>query len=327
MQISRRELARRAAALIAAGCASVAAFAQDYPSKPVKLVIGFGAGSSVDTTGRMVADKLGERWKQSIVVENRPGAGGNIASEAVARARPDGYTLLLTPATIAISPALYPRLSYDPAKDLLPVTQLSSMPHVLVAGPQVKADSIAELIQLGQSRALNFASSGAGGSDHIAGELFRFMTGTPMVHVPYKGGQQAMSDVIGGQVDIYFAGAPVTIPFIEARRIKALGVTTEQRVAAFTGVPTVAESGVAGYSVNAWYGLFAPRETPGAIAAQIARDVAAVLREPEIRRRLVSTGLEPIGSSPADFAAFVDGEYRKWADVVQKTRISLGERN
>jgi tripartite-type tricarboxylate transporter receptor subunit TctC len=296
---------------------------QAFPSHQVQLMLGFGAGSSSDNVARIVAERLREKWGQAVIVDNRPGAGANIAADLVAKAVPDGHTLLVTTSALAVSPSLYAKLSYDPFKDLTPVGQISSMPHVLVASQKLRANTMAELIAQAKAEPgkLNFASAGIGNSDHMSGELLEAMTGIKLVHVPYKGGQQAMTDTIGGMTDLYFAGLPVGLPMVKAGRVKALGTSGTHRAAALPDVPTIGET-VPGYTVDLWYGLFAPSGTPPDVVKRISADLAAVLKEPDVRAKFEKLGVEPVGSDPATFSAFFKSEYDKWRPIIQNAHIS-----
>lgn len=295
-----------------------------FPDRPVQIVLGFGAGSSIDNLGRLLAEGLRAKWGQSVVVENRPGAGGNLAADMVAKSAGNGHVLLLTTSTMAISPSLYKSLSYNPLKDLVPVTQLSSMPHALVANKALGADDVPALIALARRKpgVLTFGSAGIGNSDHMAGELFKSMTGVDILHVPYKGGQQAMIDVIGGTVDLYFSGLPGALPMIASDKVKALGTTGTARSPALPAVPAIAET-VPGYAVDLWYGVFAPSSTPSDLVETLARDIAAVLATPAVRAQFDKLGVQPVGSSPSVFQAFYQSEYEKWKAVIERTGLSL----
>lgn len=300
--------------------------APGWPTKPVRLLVGFSPGSSTDTVARVVAQKLQDAIGQPVVVDNRPGAGGNLAADLVAKAPGDGYTLLFANNGLAISASLYPKLPYDPRKDLTPVTQVTSMPHVLVATPSLPANSIKEFIDLAKANPgkYNFGSAGAGNSDHMAGALFNVMAGTDVVHVPYKGGPQAMTDTISGNVAIYFSGLPGALPMIKSGRVKALGVSSPKAAAALPSVPAIADT-VPGYEVNLWYGILAPAATPKEIVDRVAAEVAKVLAQPETQEKLTSLGVEIAGTSPAQFRTFFDAEIDKWARVVKSTGITVNQ--
>jgi|HigsolmetaGSP11D_1036233.scaffolds.fasta_scaffold03245_7 Uncharacterized protein conserved in bacteria len=290
----------------------------NYPSKPVKIIVGLGAGSSADIVARTVATGLSEKWGQPVVVENRVGAAGNIAADQVSRSN-DDHTLLLAQNAIAISASLYDNLSYDLRKDLKPVTQLTAMPHVLVVGQSVPANTLKEFLDLARAKpgALNFSSAGIGNADHMAAELLVTKAGVKMLHVPYTGGSQALNAAAAGDVQMYFPGLPVSMPLIKAGKVKALAVTSKQRSPALPDVPTVEEAGLPGYDTVLWYGLFAPKGVDDATLEKIARDVADVLARPDIKQKYEPNGIALVGSTPAEFKKFVDSEIDRWAAVVK----------
>jgi tripartite-type tricarboxylate transporter receptor subunit TctC len=298
----------------------IAANAQVYPAKPVRLIVPFAPGGGNDVIARLLGQKLSETWKQQVVVENRPGAGGNIGAELVAKAPPDGYTLLLGHTGVfAINPSLYPKLSYDSQKDFSPVSLLATAPLVLVVHPNVPANSLRELIALAKAQPgkLNYASSGSGTGAHLSGELLRSMAKVDLTHVPYKGTAPAMTDLMGGQVQMMFSVLPAVLPHIRSGKLKAIAVTGKQQTSLLPGVPTMAESGVPGYVSTLSYGVLAPAKTPDAVVKEINGQVAKVLATPEFRERLAFEGAEPLGGSPADFAAVIKAETEKWAKVVK----------
>ena len=303
--------------------AAGAAGAQGYPAKPVRVVVGFAPGSSSDVTMRILGPKLTELWGQSVIVDNRPGAGGNIAAEFVANAPPDGYTLLFPSASIAIAQSYYRKLQYNAVNDLAPVALASSMPNLLCVNPSLPVKSVRELIELAKSRPgeILYSSSGTGSSDHMATELFSYMTGVKMVHVPYKGGPQALSDVIAGQVVMIITGLPAALPQVRAGKVRAIGVTTAKRTPVVPEIPTVAEAGVPGYEHTLWNAMFAPVKTPAAVVSKISEDLARVVRLPDVQERFNTLGIEPVGSSPQQFDRFFRAEVEKWAKVVKATGI------
>ena len=305
--------------------AASAARAQTYPAKPVRILIGFTAGSSIDVVARILTPKLNEIWKQPVLIDNRVGAGGNVAADAVAKAAPDGYMLLNSNAGLAISAAFYRKLPYDALKDLRPITQVAAQPHILAANMSLPVKSIKDLIALARARPgqLTFASGGVGNSDHMAGELFRYMARIDMVHVPYKGGNIALNGVITGEVAMYFPGVPVVLPMIQAGRVKALAVTSAKRLAALPNVPTIAESGLPGYEVILWYGFFGPAGLPSEVATKIHGDLARVLKMPDVQEKLAGLGVEPVGSTPEAFGAFVAAEIAKWQKVRKATGLVI----
>jgi len=294
--------------------------ADRFPVRPVRIVVPFGPGGTSDVVTRIVAPGLGERWRQQVVVDNRPGAGGNIGSELVARASPDGYTLVMaTVATHGIGPSLYTKLPFHPVRDFAPISLLASTPSVVIVNPSVPAGSIKDLIALAQAKPgqLLFGSAGNGGSLHLSGELFNAMTGVKLVHVPYKGTAAALVDLMSGQIQLMFDTLPSAIPHIKANKVKALAVTSVSRVAALPELPTVSESGVPGYEVTSWYGPLAPAATPRTIVHKLQADFIHAANLPEIRQRLTAAGADTIASTSEKFRAFIESELAKWAKVVR----------
>jgi tripartite-type tricarboxylate transporter receptor subunit TctC len=320
-------LASRLAVGIVAGLALIApAKAQDYPSKPIRLVVPFAAGGATDVLARLVGERLTATLGQQVVVDNRPGAGGNIGSDIVARAEPDGYTILMgAVGTHAINPSLYPKMPYDPVKDFAPVTLVASVPNVLVVNPEVPANSVQELIDLAKAKPgeLNFASSGNGTSIHLSGELFKAMTGTDIVHVPYKGSGPAVTDLLGGQVQMMFDNMPSSLPHVKAGKLRALGVTSAKRSPALPEVPTIAEAGVPSYDATSWFGILAPAGTSEPVVTRLQGAIVQALGEPEMRQRMADLGAEPVGDTPAEFGQFIAAEIAKWAKVVNDAGVKL----
>jgi tripartite-type tricarboxylate transporter receptor subunit TctC len=305
------------AAVVAAGPAS--AIAQDYPTRPIKLIVPQSAGGGADILARTIGEKLGQSLGQAVVVDDRPGAAGIIGTDAVAKAAPDGYTLLMGAiSTHAINKSLYPTLSYDPVKDFTPVTLVATAPLVLVVHPSVPVSSTRDLIALAKAKPgqLFFGSAGSGNSTHLAGELFKTMAGVDLVHVPYKGATPAETDLMGGQVQVMFTSILSGLPHIKAGKMKALAVTSARRSSIAPELATVAETGLPGYDVNPWYGLFAPAGTPRAIVDKLNREVVRILQLPDVRQRFATLGAEPVGDTPAQFGAFVESEIAKWSKVV-----------
>jgi tripartite-type tricarboxylate transporter receptor subunit TctC len=298
-----------------------AGFAQTpFPEKPVRFVVGFTPGGPSDILARALGQKLADGWKQQIVVENRPGAGGNIAAEVVAKSAPDGHTWLLgNNSILATNQSLYRSLAYDPVKDFAPVALVAIQPNILVVNPGVQATSVRELIALAKSSPgqLNYASSGSGAAAHLAGELFKTMTGVDMVHVPYKGAQPALTDVIAGQAQLMFATSASVIPYIKAGRLRALAVTTAQRSASVPELPTVSEAGVPGFEAITWHGVVVPSATPAALIERLNRDIVAALAERDLRERLEALGAEVSAGTPREFAQYIAREIPKWAKVVK----------
>jgi tripartite-type tricarboxylate transporter receptor subunit TctC len=313
-----RALARVAlAAVLAAGPAG--AIAQDYPARPIKLIVPQSAGGGADILARTIGEKLSQSLGQSVVIDNRPGAAGIIGTEAVAKAAPDGYTLVMGAiSTHAINKSLYPTLPYDPVKDFAPVTLVATAPLLVVVHPSVPVNSTRELIALAKAKPgqLNFSSAGSGNSTHLAGELFKTMAHVDLVHVPYKGATPAETDLMGGQVQVMFTSILSGLPHAKAGKMKALAVTSARRSSIVPDLPTVAETGLPGYDVNPWYGLFAPAGTPPAIVDRLNREVVRILQLPDVKQRFATLGAEPVGNTPAQFAAFVDAEIAKWSKVV-----------
>jgi len=317
---SVRTLVRWCAACIGASLAADVA-AQTYPNRPLRWVIPFPPGGGADSLARIVGQRAGEALGQPIVIDNRGGAGGNIAAEVAAKAAPDGHTLLQANVAHAISASLYGRLPYDLARDFAPVTQLASIPFVLTLNASVPATSLAELIALAKTKpgALNYASSGSGGPSHLAMELFKSMAGVNLRHIPYKGGGLAVPDVISGRVQALFMTVAVALPHVTAGRVRALGVTSARRVPSLPGIPTMAEAGIPGYEVTTWFGVMAPQGTPPRIVGKLHAVFTQALAEPDVRERVANQGFAIAGSSPREFAAFVNAELAKWAAVVKSS--------
>ena len=305
-------------------CAA-AAWAQGYPAKPVRIIVGFSAGSTTDLIGRVLAGKLGEGLGQPAVVDNRPGAGANIAAELVSKAPPDGYTVLLANAGIATGATAYVKLNFNALRDFAPVTQVSATPHILVTHPSLPPKSVKELVAFTRARPgeLNFSSTGHGNSDHLAAELFSYMTGLKMVHVTYKGGPQALGDVMTGQIAMYFAGVPVALPLVKAGRVKAMGVTGAKRAAVLPDVPTIAEAGVAGYEHILWGMLLVPSATPKDIVARLNREAVKALAASDVRERYAGMGVEPAPSTPERASAYLRSETEKYAKVVKAIGLRI----
>jgi tripartite-type tricarboxylate transporter receptor subunit TctC len=311
------------AVLLAAGGA---AHGDDFPAKPARIVVPIGPGSSMDIVGRVLAQKLNEGWGQPVIVDNRAGAGGTIGADLVAKAVPDGYTVLFASSSFAISRAVFRKLPYDALRDFEPVTQISSRNNVLVVNVSSPVNSVRELVALAQAKPgrLSFGSGGGNGSsDHLAGELFKLLAHADIVHVPYKSGPQAQNDLIGGQITLYLGGIPVQLPMIKAGKVKALGTSGLKRSPALPDVPTIAEAGVPGYEVDVWYGLFAPRGTPKSVVTKISSAATRIMKSPELRERWSALGIEPAGTTPAEFRALFNTEIEKWAKVVKAARISM----
>ena len=308
-------------ALAAAGVATFVprrAGAEAYPSRPVRIVAGFAAGGGVDVTARLIGQWLSERLGQPIVIENRPGAGGNIGTEAVLKAAPDGHTLLLSTVPNAVNASLYDRLAFDFLRDSVSVAGIIRVPMVMLVNPSVPAANVAEFIAYAKANAdkVNMASAGNGSAPHMAGELFKVMAGVNLVHVPYRGQGPALSDLLGGQVEVLFAATPGTADYIATGKLRALAVTTAARAAVLPDLPVIGDT-VPGYEASQWYGLSAPANTPPEIVDRLNREINAALADPAMRNRFAAIGGEPLPGSPAAFAALIAAETGKWAKVVR----------
>lgn len=292
---------------------------QAYPSKAVRLIVPFAAGGSTDIIGRTLAQKLNELWGQPVVVDNRPGGSTVIGTDIVAKSAPDGHTLLVTPAPFTIVPSLLAKLPYDPHKDFEPITLINTTPLVVVVNPSVPAKTVKELIALAKSKPgmLNFGSSGSGGSNHLAGELFNAMAGVKMVHIPYKGNAPALSDLVGGHVDLVFNGLTSALPLIKSGKLRALAVTSLKRAGALSHMPTLDESGLKGFQAVAWNGLTAPARTPKEVINKLNADVLKVIKSPELAERLRSEGSDPVGSTVEQYSGFLQDEIAKWTKVIK----------
>ncbi len=298
---------------------------QEYPVKPVRVVVGFSAGGGIDLVARVTAQKLSSAFGQAVVVDNRAGASGNIAAELVAKSAPDGYTLLLGNSSLSISPAVFQKLAYDPVRDLTPISMVSSLPFVLAVHPSLPVRSVKELVALARAKpdALAYASAGAGTMSHLAMELMRLKTGIKVAHLPYKGSAPAAVGLMSGEAQCSFLGIPIAHAQIKAAKLRGLGVTAQTRSAVIPQVPTVQEAGVAGFEVLQWNGLFAPARTPQAVLDRLYRELAKALASPEVRQRLEAEGADPVGSAPSDFASFLRVEAEKWADVAKRSGTRL----
>lgn len=301
------------------------AWSQTYPVKPPRMLVGFSPGSTSDLIARVLATKMGEGLGQQVLVDNRPGAGANIAAELVAKAPPDGYTILFANAGIATGATAYVHLNFNALRDFAPVSQVSGTPHILVTNLSLPPRSVKQLIAFTRAHPgeLNFASTGHGNSDHLAAELFSYMTGLKMVHVPYKGGPQALSDVVSGQVAMYFAGLPVALPFVKSGKVRALGVTGAKRAGVLPDVPTIAEAGVPGYEHILWGMLLVPAATPKDIIARLNSEAVKALGTEDVRERYAGMGVDPVPSTPEQAAAYLRSETEKYAKVVRAIGLRL----
>jgi len=300
---------------------AVPAAGQNFPAKPVRFIVGLAPGGGTDTVARMVGQKLAQNIKQQVIVDNRPGASGNIAAELVAQSAPDGYTLLVTTASHVINPALYKKLNYDPIKDFAPVTQLTAQPYIFVVHPTMPAKNVKEFITLAKSHkdGLTYASSGAGLLGHLAMELLKSMANFEATHIPYKGAAPALMATISGEVDAFFPTIISGTPQVKSGKLRAIAVTTKERSPLLPNVPTVAEQGFPGYEVSGWYGLLAPAAVPKDVLAYLNTETVKVLRDPELKRRMGSQGAMPVGNTSEQFAAYMRSDAQKWAKVVKQS--------
>ena len=319
MSFPSRRRALCAVFCVALGAAAPAR-AEEFPSKPIRIVVPFAAGGGVDILTRALAQPLGERLGQQVLVDDRPGAGGNLGVDAVAKAPADGYTLVMaTTGTHTINPGLYPKLPFDAERDFKPVTLIASVPNLLVVNPALGVDSAAALVALAKSKpgALSFASFGNGASNHLSGEMLKSLTGIDVAHVPYKSAPQAVTDLMAGQTAFAFVNTPLALPHVRSGKLKALAVTGAKRSAATPEFPTMQEAGVPGFVVESWYGLMAPAGTPDAVIARLHKEVLAVLATPELREFFAKQGADVVTTTPAEFAAMVKTERARWAEVIR----------
>jgi tripartite-type tricarboxylate transporter receptor subunit TctC len=320
---------RSAALALALLCAHGPAFAQgaSYPARPIHLVVGFPAGGASDVAARALAQKMSERMGRPMIVDNRPGAASNIGADQVAKSAADGYTVLFGTISLAINPGLYPKLSYDPLKDLAAVSQVSSAPFLLVVNPKSPVNSVGELLALAKSKTgqakLDYATAGNGSGSHLFMELFASLAGIQLSHIPYKGAAPAMNDVLGGQVPLTFDNIITTLPLTKAGRLRALAVSSAQRSRAAPDIPTLSEAGVPGYDATSWFGLFVPAGTPPDIINRLYGETAEALKDAKVRDALLAVGSEPVGSSPQAFDAFFRAEVEKWAKVVREAKVRV----
>jgi tripartite-type tricarboxylate transporter receptor subunit TctC len=299
------------------------ALAQSYPTKPIRMIVAYPPGGGTDIVGRMVAQKLSENLGQTVVIDNRGGAAGNIGSEIAARSAPDGYTILMgNVAPNAINVSLYAKLGYDPVKDFEPVSLVASTPNILVVHPSLAVRSVADLVALARAKpaTLNYPSAGLGSSSHLAGELFDSIAAVKMVHVPYKGGGPALTDLLGGQVQLMFATMPAAMPHVRSGKLRAIAVTSVRRSQAMPELPTIGET-LKGYDASTWYGVLAPARTPRVIVTALHGEIVKVLGVAETRDRLLAQGFEPVGSTPGEFGAYIKSEISKWGRVIKAAGI------
>jgi len=294
-----------------------------YPDHPIRFVVPVAAGGGNDIVARLLAQKLTDAWGQSVVVDNRPGAATAIGAEIVARAIPDGYTIMLTSVSFAINAGMRKQLPFDPVRDFATITQVARVPQIMVVNPAVPAATLAEFIALAKAKPgqLNYASAGTGSSTHLAMELFMDMTGTKLNHVPYKGTAPGLTDVIAGHVQITFDAIPPTLPHVKSNRVRALAIGGTQRFPTLPDVPTLAEAGLPNYTFQSWFGIFAPARTPEAVVRTVNRELVRIIALPETRKAFVELGIEPVGTSPEDFGKYLRAEIARWSDVMRAHNI------
>jgi tripartite-type tricarboxylate transporter receptor subunit TctC len=315
-------LTQTGCALLALGIAAPVS-AQNYPSRPLRIVVPYAAGGSTDVLARMIGQKLTAFLGQSVIIDNRTGAGTLIATEIVAHAAPDGYTLLMATPPLTVAPALYARLPFDVERDFAPITNIAATSNVLVVHPAVPAQNVKELVALAKAQpgAYTFGSSGVGGASHLAVELFRSMAGIELVHVPYKGGSLAVTDLLGGRLTLMFANLTTVQSHIKTGRLRALAIGTAQRSLVVPEIPTVAAAGVPGYEANNWNGMVAPARTPRAVVERLQREIKAAVDAPDMREKLLQSAFEPIADTPAEFTRYLAAERVKWGRVVREARV------
>ena len=316
---------RRAGAAVAAMLlwAAGAALAQTYPDRPVRFIVPYPPGGGTDVIARIVQERFQHALGQPIIIENRGGAAGSIGTDVVAKAAPDGYTVLFTLSSHTINPSIYPKLPFNTVKDFEPIGTVASLPQILVANPQLPANTVAELIALAKAKpdSLSFASVGNGSPGHLAGELFKLRTGVKMTHVPYRSGGPAVTDVMGGQVPLLWVSIPAAAQFVKAGKLKALAVSTLKRSAAFPDVPTMQEAGVADFEVDSWYAMFVPMKTPKPVIDKLNQALNTIVHEPDIRDKLLAQGSEGVGGTPQALAKVVDVELVRWAKLAKDANI------
>jgi tripartite-type tricarboxylate transporter receptor subunit TctC len=317
----RRSLLASVSLLLAASTAG----AQDYPTRAIRIVVPFAVGGGADIIARLVGQKLSESLGQPVLVDNKPGAGGNIGADIVAKASPDGHTLLMASSALVINPSLYAKVPYDAIRDFKPITQPALLPNILVVHPSVPAKTVPELIAHAKAQAgkLSYASAGAGTGTHLAGELFKLQTGVDMVHVPYKGGGAVINDLLSGQVALTFATLPSVIQFVQDGRLRALAMTTKNRWPGLPDVPTLSQAGVRDFEISTWIGLLAPAKTPDDVVNKLHREVVRIVQLPEVRERFATLGMVPVGDTPAQFAEHIRSELPKYEKLVKASGAKI----
>lgn len=315
----------KAISLAAMTLAASSAMAQAYPDKPIHIVVTFTTGGAPDIIARLIGEKLTAAWGQPTIIDNKPGAGGNTGADSVAKAAPDGYTVVVgTVGTHSINGALYKKMPYDMVKDFTPITLLATTPNMLVVNNDVPAKNVKELIAHGKKDGkLTFASSGSGTSIHVSGELFKSMTGMPMEHIPYKGRAGAIPDLLGGRVTMMFDNMPSSLPLVKEGKLRAIGVTSAKRSAAAPDIPTIAEQGLPGFEAVSWFALFGPANMPKAVTDKLSAEVGKIMKSPEVSKKLLDIGLEPAPGTPAELAAYQQREITKWAKVVKDSGATV----
>ncbi len=317
---------RRPLIILIAGIAAGAAHAQNFPSKPIRMIVPFTPGGSTDVIARVIAQKIGETMGVQVIIDNRPGAGGNIGVELAAKSPPDGYTLVMGHiGTMAVNPSLYKRLPYDPLRDFAPVALVALVPNLLAVHPALPVKNVKELIALARANPgkLNYGSSGAGGTPYLACEYFKLAAKLDITHVPYKGAAPMAADLAGGQVEMTITGIPSLLPFVKANRVRVLAVTTAQRIAFMPEVPTVAEAALPGFEAISWYGVLAPAATPKEIVARINREIGKAVANPDTAERLAAEGANPSAGSPEQFGSFIRSEILRWGKVIKATGTTI----
>lgn len=311
--------------IVALGNPSARAAGDSYPTHPVRMVVTYPAGGGADITARIIAQKLTERSGQQFIVDNRPGGSGTIGAGLVAKAPPDGYTLMLDALSFSVNPSLFARLPYNPVADFTPIILAVVVPNVLVVTPSLPVNSVGELIALARAKPgqINHASSGNGSAQHLAAEMFKRMAGIDMVHVPYRGGAPALADLVAGQISVYFANLSSATPLIQAGKIRAIAVTSAERAPGWPALPTIAESGLPGYEAYEWNGIFAPGGTPRDLVSQLNHEITEILKLADVRERLAEHGLETRDNTPEQFTSFLASERAKWAQVVKEANIKI----
>ncbi|HZF19249.1 MAG TPA: tripartite tricarboxylate transporter substrate binding protein [Burkholderiales bacterium] len=295
----------------------------DWPARPIRFILPFPPGGGTDILGRLIAERLTAGLGQPVVTENRGGAGGNVGAEAAAKSPPDGYTIVLVAPSLAISPSLYSKLAYDPVKDFAPVSLVATVPNVMITNPSVPAATLKEFIVLAKSKPgqMNFGSGGSGTSNHLAGELFNIVAGVKLVHVPYKGVNLAMNDVLSGRVQLVFIGIPAAVPHIKAGKLRALALASTQRSAVLPDVPTADEAGLPKFEVTTWYGILTPAGTPRPVVARLNGELGRIMHSPELKGRLEALATDPVTSTPEEFADLIRREIAKWGEVVREASL------